>query len=285
MAPMLAKAIPIAGGACCGLAIVATVGYREESLWQVWAALAVALTTAAGGVFVYGLHRWNELPREGRGVRDAALPLTVLLGGAILAVAYPFLQEDTSGWRGPALVGVALVGAIPVATTMHAVGRNVHEELTNAPTNGARTARLIELGRLLRRRLLPAVGSLVALSTLALGAAVKLHNNRALDAAASTLEPIPTEVTLVFGGMGSLLVALLYVPAASAISHEGETLRDALFSLRDEDEGPRLSELAEKRRRLEELLEINRDVFADLQTGAVVMGPVISGAVGGFLPG
>ena len=282
---MLAKAFPIAVGAGCGLAIVATVDYREESLWQVWAALAVALTTAAGGVFVYGFDRWKKLSRDARRLRVVALPLTLLLGAAILTTAYSLLREDTSGWRGPAIVGLAIVGTIPAGCTMHAVKRTAHKEPNNVTTNGERTARLIELGRLLRRRLLPAVGSLVALSTLALGAAVKLHNNRALGAAGSTLDSIPTEVTLVFGGMGSLLVALLYVPAASAIRQEGESLRDALFSLREVDEGAQLSELAEKRRRFEELLEIDRDFLADLQTGIVVMGPVISSAVGGFLPG
>ena len=281
---MVAKALPIAAGAGCGLAIVATVDYREESLWEVWAALAVALTTAAGAVFVFGAARLKELSREARDLRAVAVPLTASLGGAILAVAYPLLQGNTSGWRGPALVGLAIVGALPAGCTIHAVRRSAHAGLPEATTNGERTARLIELGRLLRRRLLPAVGSLVALSTLALGAAVELQNIRALDSAGAASESIPTEVTLVFGATGSLLVALLYVPAASAIRREGERLRDALFSLRDANEGAQLSDLAERRRRFEQLLEIDRDVFADLQTGAIVMGPVISSAIGGFLP-
>jgi hypothetical protein len=274
----------VAVGTGFGFAIVATVDYRQESLWRVWAALGVALTTAAGAVFIYGWQRWSDLPKDSRDLRDIRLPTTLMLCVAILTVAYSLLQEGTSAWRGPALVSLALVGAIPTACTMHGVRMAAQKELPKTTTNGERTARLIELGRLLRRRLLPAVGSLVALATLALGAAVKLHNNRVLNADEPLLKSIPPEITLVFGGMGSLLVALLYVPAASAIRQEGEFLSERLFSFRKESEGARVSELAEKRRKFDELLGIDRDFLADLQIGVVVLGPVISSMLGGFLP-
>lgn len=48
-------------GLVFGVAFVLTSPYRDAPLWWVWAPLAVALTTAAGAVFGYGLDRWAEL--------------------------------------------------------------------------------------------------------------------------------------------------------------------------------------------------------------------------------
>ena len=48
-------------GLALGTWIVLASPFRETPGWPAWAALAVALTIAAGAVFVYGLERWAEL--------------------------------------------------------------------------------------------------------------------------------------------------------------------------------------------------------------------------------
>ena len=50
-------------GFVLGLAVTLTDPDRHAPLWSVWMPLAVALTTAAGAVFAYGLRRWADLRR------------------------------------------------------------------------------------------------------------------------------------------------------------------------------------------------------------------------------
>lgn len=280
----LGTALPVAIGCCSGIAIVATVDYRDEALWPVWAALGIALTTASGLVFVYGVRRWNDLPLGPLRLPDVAAPITSLAAVAMLTTAFSLFQEGASAWRGPALVSLAIVGSMPCACTMFGIRRAARDHLPGSKTIGVRTVGLVELGRVLRRRLLPTVGSLVALATLALATAAKLHANRVAEAGAD-VQPMPPELILVFGGIGSLLVGSLYVPAASAIRQEGESLGDLLFDLRPEEDGARITELLEKRRKFEETLGVDRDFLADLQTSVVVLGPIMSSALGSLLPG
>jgi hypothetical protein len=277
--------LPVAVGACSGFAIVATVPYRDEPLWQVWAVLGVGLTTAAGFVFVHGLWRWRDMFQESLRLHDVAFPVACLAAVAVVSTVFSVLQEGPSAWRGPLLVSLAIFGTMPSACTMYGIRQAALDHLPGAKTIGERTATLVRLGRVLRRRLLPAVGSLVALATLALAVAARLHESRVFEAASRNGRPMTPEVILVFGGMGSLLVALLYVPAAGAIRQEGEALCDLLFDLHTEDDGARVSELLEKRHRFEQILGTDRDFLADLQIGVVVLGPIISSAVSGLLPG
>jgi hypothetical protein len=60
---------------------------RGAALWPVWASLAVAVTSAAGVVFGYGLARWADLSAL-RPIRvwDVAVPVAGLLAVAVLAV-------------------------------------------------------------------------------------------------------------------------------------------------------------------------------------------------------
>ncbi|MEV4156868.1 hypothetical protein AB0J48_27990 [Nocardia salmonicida] len=76
---------------------------------------------------------------------------------------------------------------------------------------------LVSLRRLLQR-LTTALGSLVALSTLALGASVLMTKNPA------------KELVVVFGAGGSILVGAFYVPAAAVLRGRGERLSAAIFA-------------------------------------------------------
>lgn len=279
----LLNAAPVIVGLAGGIVIVATVDYRAADLWPVWATLGIALTGTAGLVFSYGRALWNDLPEDTRRFRAVALPAT---GSTVLVIVVVFagaLFDADEGWRGPALVIIAVTGAIPAACTILGVLHAARNERSGFATFGERTNRLLELGRLLRRRLLPAVGSLVALSTLALGAAIELQNSLPSNAASG--EVTPPEIVLIFGGVGSLVVAVLYAPAASALNLQARNLCHQLINLDDAEDADGVLELGEKRRRLEQLLEVDRGVLADLQTGLIVLGPLIASAAGRLLPG
>jgi hypothetical protein len=56
----LARLAPVLG-LSLGIGIVVNHPLRRTPGWPVWAVLALALTTTAGAVAVYGLERWAEL--------------------------------------------------------------------------------------------------------------------------------------------------------------------------------------------------------------------------------
>jgi hypothetical protein len=113
-------------------------------------------------------------------------------------------------------------------------------------TRGEQVAVLVGLRDLLQR-LLPAVGSLVALSTLAVGASLTLEQSLAADSGQSAAATLPSQFVLVFGGFGSLLVAVFYVPAAGALDRRGQSLSAELFPLSEANEASAILNLAENR--------------------------------------
>ena len=164
---------------------------RGAPLWPVWAVLAIALTSTAGAVFGYGLARWADLSalRPVR-VRDVSGPVVGLLAVAVLAGLAGLALTVTAhragtGWqvfRGWALVSVALLGAVPAVAVMYGI-RHAASADPAAGTKGEQAGALMAL-----QRLLAAVGSLVALSTLALGAAFALQQSLP---AGSAITPCP----------------------------------------------------------------------------------------------
>jgi hypothetical protein len=277
----LVRFAPVGLGLAAGIGFAETSVYRSAPLWPVWASLAVALTTAAGAVFVYGFARWAELSTllmsRTPTVRDVTGPvaarLTIALLGVLGLVLVP--MPTRSSWRGAALVALAIAGGVPAGGVMFGVQRGARDESV-AGTRGERVALLIALRQLLQR-LLAAVGSLVALATLALGAVVALQ--RSLPAGSGRPETV-----LIFGGAGSLLVALFYTPAATALQRRGRSLCDELFPLDKADEASVILSLAEDRHKLEQLLGVDRGVVADLQTGLAILGPLLASAAAAFLP-
>lgn len=269
-------------GLALGTWIALASPYREAPGWPAWAALAVALTTAAGAVFVYGLERWAEL-RELRVIRLRAL-LHLILGlvalAALLLAAQVPLTGGTGSWRAGDLVAMMLMGGGPALGVMLAVRLAAGgDELSSTP--GGQVADLIALRRLLQR-LLPALGSLVALSTLALGAAMAMGPE---PPAGSGVAALPEEAVTFFGAGGSLLVGLAYLPSATALRNRGQALSDDLFPLRKAEEAAAVLRLAEERQRLEQLLGVDRSAFGELQSGLIILGPLLASADAAFLPG
>lgn len=280
-------------GVALGIAIVLTPSAVQDApLWVVWAALAIALTTTAGGVFGYGLDRWAELAmlRPIR-IRDVAVPFASLLTVAMLAMLIGIVvpaavhqgRFDWSALRGWALTAIAYGGAGPALAVMYGIRHVAADWPTPAEATGKRVAELIALRRLLQR-LLAAAGSLAALSTLALGAAVAVRQSLPVQSTPGGEEQMAPQIVLIFGGVGSTLVALAYGPAITALHNGGRRLCDDLFPLHEAKEAATILSQAEDRHKLEQLLGLDRSVAADLQTGLTILGPLIASAAAAFLP-
>lgn len=262
---------------------------RGAPLWPVWASLAVSLTT--GGGFGYGLARWADLSalRAVR-VRDVALPVAGLLAVGVLAglagLALTLVAHRAgTGWtafRGWALVSVALLGAVPAVAAMYGIRHAARSEPA-AGTRGEQAGRLLALQRLLQR-LLTAVGSLVALSTLALGAAFALQQGLPAGPAHSQATQMAPQTVLIFGAAGTALVAVVYGPASTALQVRAQHLCDQLFPLHHADKPAAILRQAEDRSKLEHLLGADRSLVAGLQTGLAILGPLIASAATAFLP-
>ena len=286
-------------GSAVGLGFVAGVmivltpsAVRGAPLWPVWASLAVALTTVAGAVFGYGLARWADLAalRPVR-VRAVAVPAAGLLAVAVLAGLTGLALTVTAhragtGWsafRGWALMSVALLGAVPAVAVMYGI-RHIAGGEHAAGTRGEQAGALMALRQLLQR-LLAAVGSLVALSTLALGAAFALQQSLPAGSVHSRASAqLPPQTVLIFGGAGSAIVAVAYGPASAALKTWAQRLCDELFPLHEADTAAVILNQAEDRSKLGQLLGADRSVVADLQTGLAILGPLIASAAAAFLP-
>jgi len=159
---------------CAGLAVALTSAHRFEPRWQVWATLVMGLCGAAGLVGAYGLAAWRRLAGEHRlPRRETVLPTAVAGAGTVLVLVggEVFSTHPGAGWRGDVLVVITVAGGAFAGAAMFGVRTAVRAlpatvELADAE---AALVRLTELRRLLQR-LASALGSLVTLSTLALGA-------------------------------------------------------------------------------------------------------------------
>jgi len=286
----LARLAPIGLGFAFGIfsVLTSTSSLKSAPLWPVWASLAVALTTTAGAVFPYGLDRWAELaellkPQTVR-VRDVATRVAAIAAVTMLVISLGsllLLGPPRSSWRSVALVTITLLGGLPAVVVMEGVRHAAGNE--PAPgTRGEQVAVLVRLRQLLQR-LLAAIGSLVALMTLATGAWLAPRRSLLAGSGHDVTTKLPPQFVLVSGGLGSLLVALFYVPAATALQRRGQRLCDELFPLDEADERSAILSLAEDRHKLEQLLGVDRGVIADLQTGLAILGPLLASAAAALL--
>jgi hypothetical protein len=274
-----ARAAPMLG-LVLGITLVLTFPNRAAPLWLVWAPLALAVSTAAGAVFAYGLRRWAELVAlHPVRVRDVAVPLTAIATFSLLAVnVTDILSGPARGnWRNAVLVTLALLAGLPAAGVIFGVRYAACSEQLSR-TLGGRLALLVALRRLLQRLVVP-VGSLVALTTLATSALVALERS-----VHSQYGNRPPQYVLIFGGFGSLLVALFYVPAWAALRDQGHRLCDELFPMECLDEASAILSRAGDRQKLEQILEVGSNVLADMQTGLVILTPLLASAAASFLP-
>jgi hypothetical protein len=182
-------------------------------------------------------------------------------------------NRDPSGVREGELSGLLLVtfaglGALPVIAGLAAIrelARTMHG------TVGEQLEDVLTLRRLLAG-LLAALGAQVALATLALGAALQLGS-----------QPASSAAVVVFGAASSVLVAVAYAPAEGALRAAARALCRTVVPL-PEVSPAELPARAEDRRRLEQALGVDRGLFADLQSGVIVIAPLLASAAAAFLP-
>jgi hypothetical protein len=166
------------------------------------------------------------------------------------------------------LVLFAGLGALPVGAGLAAV----HEQARAlSGTAGEQVEAILALRRQLSG-LLNALGVLVALATLALGAGFQAG------------DPPGTAVVVVYGAAWSLIVALAYAPAAGALRDAARALSRTVVPLTSVTPADLPARL-ENRHRLEVILGADRSLLSDLQSGVIILAPLLASGATVFLPG
>jgi hypothetical protein len=272
---------PLAGLAV-GILIVVTYPTRSAHLWIVWAPIAVCLTAISGLVFSYGLRRWADLvaiqPMRGR-----TLIVPVLIGavGALIVtnVTWLFGGDVHANWRNAVLTSFATVAAVPLATVINGIRHAAGTEEEPEPcTKGQQLARILSLRDLLQRSL-AAGGAILTLVTLQYGSLWSLEHS-----VHSAFGDRPPQFILIFGGVGSLLLSLAYVPGWKSLQQYRARLDDLLFPMSSLDDATEVLNAAANRQRLQEILGLNSNVVVDMQSGAAILTPLLAGVAAAFLP-
>lgn len=262
-----------------GVALVLTKEGSSNPLWFVWAPLALALCVTCAAIWSYGLRRWSELTLLHHvSVKDVATPIALIALGGVLAVnSTTFLPGSVHvNWRGAVLLSLSIVASIPIGGVMVGVLR-VASNRMDFRVLGGRFVLALALRRLLQR-LLSVAGWFAALVTFQSGASLALE--KSLHSGLGR----PSQYIIVIGGVGSVLVALAYVPARTALRLCATRLCEELFPIESLDDPERILSVAESRQKVEQILGVDRSIAADIQADLIILAPLLSSAVATFLP-
>jgi hypothetical protein len=243
-----------------------------------WGILLVALGLTSGAVFEFGL-RLRTTVNEVQPVwwRPAVrLAVAAACIGAALTCANFAIDTSSRTARGVILTVLAVVAGIPATAALFGIRLAVLETGKLASSENARRLQAYLDLRSLGLRLLTALGSLVALTTFALGA------SRREDAQGTEI-PVPGEVVIAFGAVGTVLVGLLYAVPSHALREEARALVRALTPLAARDAAALRRELDE-RENLERQLGLTVSVMGELQAGIAVFGPLLAASIAALLP-
>jgi hypothetical protein len=123
------------------------------------------------------------------------------------------------------------------------------------------------------QRFILILGTVVGLATLGAGAARK-----ALIAWGVSTDAYPASFVLVYGAYFTMLIALVYIPTYSSLLEIGRHLRDTFFPtllLNTSD----WADTYAKRKKLEELLQLQTTVQQSLQASVAIFAPLLSGII------
>lgn len=242
-----------------------------------WGVLVVALGLASGLVFVVG--------RMGRTVIDAVQPvewrtlqLRTTVAAAVASVLVGLnlvIGVSTGTVRGVALTVLAIIGGAPAVTAMQGIRAAVVGTRAAEATAARRLHGYLD-HRLLSSQLLAALGSLVALTTFALGASMLAYGG--------SHDHVDVQVLLVFGGLGTTLVAAVYQVPRTALRQEARLLVDELAPLVATDATTLRQEL-DARETVERQLGLQSDLMSELQTGILIVSPLLAAASAVLLRG
>lgn len=144
-------------GFAYGSVVALTFPRRAAPMWLVWAAFAIAATTAAGALFTYGLNRWRELTGPFTvHVREVIWPVAALVGVSLAGMnvtaflpgpSHLNVRGGVGSGLGSGLVGMfAILAAIPAAGVMYGMWRVAARGVLPGKT-GEQVDLLIALGR------------------------------------------------------------------------------------------------------------------------------------------
>ena len=258
----------LAAGVTVWLSPDRTAGDDRETRWVIYAMVAVVLGAVAGESFGFGIARFRELQAIARHRLVAIAPMVLGVIGlaiAVLVLAPQFVGENVVTARGWALSLLAVAGALPTSAALAAIQRLARKPLPGPV--GAQLSLLMHLRRTLAR-LLNQLGLLVLLVMAVNGAAWidQKGNNAAIFA----------------GAVGSLVVGVMYVPAATTLRRRAATFVARYFSIADVPR-EQLVEAAEGQGKLEKLLGLDQTTFGEMKAGLVILTPFVASALATFV--
>jgi hypothetical protein len=283
------------GGGLLGLAIIfcdywwskppgSYTGTGEFKLWlflsvvqpAIWGAALVPLWSILRSL----RQHWAPNKREivATSAVFAALVLSFIVGSTSLSP----IPNPLPHFQAKLLVLSLLAAAVGIAG---AVGISlVHAALEGfAGREGSAETLLADYLRLREqlRRLLAIEGIIIGAAVLASGALRHAVLSYAPSANVHFLEPgmFPPEYILIYGAYFSGLLVLLYAPTFNRFLAVGRALRDRYASLGPPDsEG--WSAAYDRRRKLEDLLELGMTTTGSFRTGVAIFAPLASGFLG-----
>ncbi|RYP83257.1 hypothetical protein EKO23_19530 [Nocardioides guangzhouensis] len=247
----------------------------DDTPFVVWGILAVSLGAASGLVFILGRRSWDAIstiqPISWQPLRRRTALAAVV---ASTATALVFAIDPSIGTlRGVGLTILAIIGSAPALTGMLGIRAALISSQSDALPEQVRA--YLEL-RALSSQLLSALGSLVALTTFALGASMLAHGGW------QGLQSV--QVLLVYGGFGSTLVAMGYQIPRTSLRQQGRALVNALAPLTAPEANVLRQEL-EQRDQVERQLGLQSDLLSELQTGIIILSPLLAAATATLLRG
>ncbi|NUO58004.1 MAG: hypothetical protein HOV71_07410 [Hamadaea sp.] len=258
-------------GAVLAGAIAASSPHDEESVqkWVLYVLIGALMGAAAGEGFGFGISRWREVTRIRPISIWRVLPMLVLV--VAIAIGLMWLTPVVSSAitpRGWALSTIAIIGALPLAATLTAVQLVTRRKLPGSV--GQQLETLLWLRRTVSR-MLSELGVLVLL--------VMAVNRAALEFGEKQ-DPI---VVIFAGAIGSFIVGIMYVPAATTLRRRASTYVQRNFTLDGVTQGELIG-AAEDLGKLEKLLGLDQTTFGDLRSGLVILTPFVVSALSALLP-
>ncbi len=244
----------------------------ERDQWLIFLLIAGLLGAAAGEAFGFGMSRWFEV-QQYHSIKRWRVTLSVVMvliiaAALIASTNYVFANKETLTSRGIALSALAIAGGLPTAATLAAIKQVCADPLPGGP--GAQLSAMLRL-RQMSTRMLSQLGVLVLLIMGVNGAAANWGD----------IQQNP-KVVIFSGVVASFIIAIMYVPTASALRRRGAIFVGRHFSLADTPTD-QLASAAEDRQKLEKMLGLDQTTFGELKAGFVVLTPVVVGLVATLL--
>lgn len=262
------------GAGIASTSLSVTENQADRNAWLVFLLIAGVLGAAAGEAFGFGLARWFEVKQYHviKRWRVWLSLLIILTAASGLVYSTPYVFDDTKSLttRGILLSALAIVGGLPTAATLSAIKQAAADPLPGEP--GQQLAALLRM-RQMSARLLNQLGVLVLLIM-------------AVNAAAANWGSVKQNPNVVIfsGVVAAFIVAIMYVPTASALRRRGSIFVERHFPLVGLETGD-LVAAAEDRQKLERMLSLDQTTFGELKAGLVVLTPLAIGLVAAFLKG